>query len=167
MQAFVGDMTPAVYLAEHRTLCQTGQADPGVEGLHCAQAGQCRALEGPALQLPVAFAAAQVAGHALAGGDVGVFDAQVDQFVGAKAAPKPQQYQAAVTRVAQQGRLIAGALGIADGGIEPVIDLLEHCQFQGACALFCNGVDGANAFEDLMHQGGFRGIWKTLVGVPP
>ena len=51
-----------------------------------------------ALMLPVAFAAAQVAGHTLAGGDLNVLHAQVDQLVGAESPPKPQQHQAAVAR---------------------------------------------------------------------
>ena len=88
MQGVLGDMSPAVDLAEHRTL---GQADPSIEGGHGAQTGQSRAFEDPALLLPVAFAAAQVAGQALAGLDLDVFDAQVDQLIRAKATLEPQQ----------------------------------------------------------------------------
>ena len=72
-----------------------------------------------------------------------------------------------VARVAQQSQLVARALGVADGGIEPLIDLLERRQFQGACTLFPHAVHGANAFEDLAHQGRFGGIGKALVVVPP
>ncbi|MBK9395235.1 MAG: hypothetical protein IPN40_15690 [Uliginosibacterium sp.] len=34
MQTFVGHIPPAVDLAEHRTLGQPGQVDPGIEGRH-------------------------------------------------------------------------------------------------------------------------------------
>ena len=126
MQTFVGHIPPAVNFSEHRARSQTGQAGPRIKGRDWAQSGQGRAFENAALQLPVAFAAAQVAGHALARRDFGVLHAQVDQFVGAKAAPEPQQHQAAVAGVTQQGRPVAGLLRVADGGIEPLINLLEH-----------------------------------------
>jgi hypothetical protein len=53
--------------------------------------------------------------------------------------------------VAQQGWQVARALGIADRSIEPLIDLLEHCQFQGPRALFWHRVNRANTLEDLTH----------------
>jgi hypothetical protein len=65
--------------------------DQFVSGIN-TQAGQGRTLEGSAQKLPVAFAAAQVAGHTLARGDLGVLNEQVDQFIGTETTPKPQQH---------------------------------------------------------------------------
>ncbi|MFW2358232.1 hypothetical protein [Hydrogenophaga sp.] len=47
-----------------------------------------------------------------------------------------------------------------------MIDLLKNGQFEWAGAFLPHAVHGANAFEDLAHQGRFGGVGKALVGVP-
>ena len=166
MQPFLTDSPPAVDLAKHRTLRQTGQAHPGIESRHRTEAGQRRTFVDAAQHLPIALAATQVARQPFARRDFHVLHTQVDQLVRSKSPPKSQQQQTAVAGVAKQRRSVITSFCVADGHLQPLVYLLDDIDLKGACALFCNRVNGADAFENLTHQGCLGRVCKTMVDVP-
>lgn len=166
MQPFLTDSPPAVDLAKHRALGQADQTDPCRESRHRTQAGQRRTFVYAAQHLPIALAAAQVARQPFARRDFHVLHPQVDQLVRSKSPPETQQQQTAVAGVAKQRQSVIAAFCVADGHPQPLIDLLDDIDFKGACPLFCNRVNGANAFENLAHQGCLGRVCKTMVDVP-
>ena len=166
MQPFLTDSPPAIDLAKHRALCQAGQIDPGIESRHRTEAGQRRTLVDAAQHLPIAFAATQVARQPFARRDFNFLHTQVDQLVGSESPPKSQQQQTAVAGVAKQRRSVITSFCVADGHLQPLVYLLDDIDLKGACALFCNRVNGADAFENLTHQGCLGRVCKTMVDVP-
>ena len=166
MQPFLTDSPPAVDLAKHRALGNAGQTYPCIDSRHRTQAGQCRTFVYAAQHLPVALGATQVARQPFARRDFHVLHTQVDQLVGSEPPPKSQQQQTAVAGVAKQRRSVITSFCVADGHLQPLVYLLDDIDLKGACALFCNRVEGADAFENLTHQGRLGRVCKTMVDVP-
>lgn len=115
---------------------------------------------------PITLSARQKAGHALSGHQREVFHLESDQLIAAKASPKAQQQEGAVTPKPQRLGAVAARLGALDRLIEPVGDLGELRKLQGFGALLDVRMQGLDALEDLFHDRPAGRIGETMLRVP-